>query len=164
MATLKSDMPWRALKPDAQAFDEVRIVTVPRYKESGLSGDEWRISASIQFFRNGIMVHEDAHIARNVERACSFAAYYHAKAMDDGRGYFAGEDPFCDQEGCANHATVTYRLRRKFCENATPHELMHETIRRFCDRHAQRGNCGLEDADVNYERLSAPPAKPQPEE
>lgn len=25
-------------RPDAQAFDEVRIVTIPRYKESGLSG------------------------------------------------------------------------------------------------------------------------------
>gem|GEM_PF-6705725 len=39
-----------ALRPDAQAFDEIRIVTVPRYKTSGLSGDEWRISAMIQFF------------------------------------------------------------------------------------------------------------------
>lgn len=34
-----------ALRPDAQAFDEIRIVTVPRYKQSGLSGDEWRIHA-----------------------------------------------------------------------------------------------------------------------
>lgn len=39
------------LRPDAQAFDEVRIVTVPRYKQSGLSGDEWRISAAIRLYR-----------------------------------------------------------------------------------------------------------------
>jgi len=48
----------RALRPDAQAFDEVRIVTVPRYKTSGMSGDEWRISATIQFMRKGRIVHE----------------------------------------------------------------------------------------------------------
>ena len=50
------DKPSRALKPDAQAFDEVRIVTVPRYKRSDLSGDEWRISAEIQFYRNGVLI------------------------------------------------------------------------------------------------------------
>jgi hypothetical protein len=43
----------RAQKPDAQAFDEVRIKTVPRYKTSGLSGDEWRISATIQLMLSG---------------------------------------------------------------------------------------------------------------
>jgi hypothetical protein len=48
----------RALRPDAQAFDEVRIVTVPRYKISGLSGDEWRISSHIEFYRKGRKVHE----------------------------------------------------------------------------------------------------------
>ena len=48
----------RALKPDAQAFDEVRITTVPRYKMSGLSGDEWRISGKIQLLRKGKVVAE----------------------------------------------------------------------------------------------------------
>ena len=42
---------WRDLKPDAQAFDAVRITTVPRYKTSGLSGDEWRISAHVELLR-----------------------------------------------------------------------------------------------------------------
>lgn len=153
MATLgKPDKPWRALKPDAQAFDEVRIITVPRYKESGLSGDEWRISANIQFYRNGILVHEAEHVARNVERACAFAAYYHAVACDEGKGFFAGEDPFCDQEGCAERATVTYRVKQKFCDNGNAHEQFHESIRRFCGRHAVRGDCGLDDADRNYEQ------------
>lgn len=39
----------KAYRPDAQAFDEVRITTVPRWKESELSGDEWRISAKMEF-------------------------------------------------------------------------------------------------------------------
>lgn len=153
MMTLgKPDKPRRALKPDAQAFDEVRIVTVPRYKESGLSGDEWRISASIQFFRNGVLAHEE--YASNVETACALVAYYHAKAIGEGKAFFAGDDPFCDQEGCANHATVTYRLKQQFCDQGNPHELHGETVRRFCERHARRGDCGLDDADRNYEQVA----------
>ena len=31
--------------PDDEWYDEVRIVTVPRYKTSGLSGDEWRFTS-----------------------------------------------------------------------------------------------------------------------
>jgi hypothetical protein len=33
-----------------QNVDEVRIATIPRYKTSDISGDEWRISAKIEFF------------------------------------------------------------------------------------------------------------------
>lgn len=47
------DKARRALRPDAQACDEIRIYTVPRYKTSGLSGDEWRISAVTEFYRKG---------------------------------------------------------------------------------------------------------------
>lgn len=49
----------RAYRPDAQAFDEIRIFTVPSYKTSGLSGDEWRISATVEFYRNGILRHTE---------------------------------------------------------------------------------------------------------
>ena len=36
---------------DDEWYDEVRITTVPRYKTSSLSGDEWRTSARIQILR-----------------------------------------------------------------------------------------------------------------
>lgn len=36
----------RTCGPDYSMVDEVVIRTVPRYKESELSGDEWRISGT----------------------------------------------------------------------------------------------------------------------
>jgi hypothetical protein len=164
-AFMKSER--RALKPDAQAFDEVRIVTVPRYKTSGLSGDEWRISASIQFHRKGELIHESDY--RNVEMACVFAASEYYRAQDDGKGYFAGQGNTCDQEGCKDPANVVYKLKKEFCRAG------HETdpytafdsrplVRKFCDRHSTRGDCGLEDADSNYELIQGGRTTPRPED
>lgn len=145
------------LRPDAQAFDEIRIVTVPRYKTSGMSGDEWRISARIEFYRKGRKVHEETGL-RNVETAAKFLAYEHARASDNGHAYFATEGDRCDQEGCAERATVQYRKLFDYCRSGhktNPLELFPDrwTVRQFCDRHKQRGDCALDDADVNYELL-----------
>ncbi len=140
----------RALRPDAQGFDEVRIVTVPRYKTSGLSGDEWRISAEVQFWRKGILRHTVAH--GNIETACGCAYADLMRAIDDGRAYFAGEGNFCDQEGCSRESTVTYRLRQSFCRDGHA-AVPRPTVRKFCDVHKKRGDCGLDDSDANYEAL-----------
>lgn len=146
----------RAIKPDAQGFDELRIVTRPRYKESELSGDEWRISASIQLFRKGRLIHEEVG-GRNVEVAAGLAYYAHTKAADEGLGYYAGEANLCDQEGCSQPATVAYRLKRGFTRDGSERELAKPgEFRCFCDRHKVRGDCGLEDADDNYEPISLP--------
>lgn len=139
----------RALKPDAQAFDEVRIVTVPRFKESELSGDEWRISASVQFFRKGQMVHETG--GRDIESCCNFMGYFHAKAIDDGKALFCGEGEVCDQEGCCAPATVTYKKKFDYGRDGHKSETRHTSIRKFCERHKHRGDCGMDDADSNYE-------------
>ena len=149
----------RDLKPDAQAFDEVRISTVPRYKMSGLSGDEWRISAKVEFFRKGKMVHEEG--CRDVAAACRLLPWYHAKACDNGKGFFAGEGDLCDQEGCAEPATVTYRKKQDYCNEGHPHPILYgEKQRRFCARHSTRGYCGLDDADANYEPIDGSTATP----
>src|SRR5262245_527631 len=144
---------WRDNKPDAQAFDEVRITTVPRYKQSELSGDEWRISARIELLRNGVVIAERS--CRNVETACMFLPGFILEAQDDGKAFFAGEDDFCDQEGCAEKATVTYRKKADYCREGHKSEPHTTTIRRFCERHKVRGDCGLDDADSNYERIEA---------
>ena len=139
----------RALRPDAQAFDEVRIVTVPRYKTSGLSGDEWRISARIELYRKGKVIHSEFY--RNVETACIFAAATYLRAIDDAKAYFAGEGDTCDQEGCSKNSSVTYRLKKQFCREGHESDPRWPTIRKFCAEHARRGDCALEDADRNYE-------------
>src|SRR5690348_445902 len=140
--TLGSDKPWRALKPDAQGFDEIRIITVPRYKTSGLSGDEWRISARIQVFRKGRLIHEQSY--RNVETAAMYLPALLGTLNDDGKAFYAGEGDICDQEGCSENATVIYRMKAKYCRDGHKEELHNVTIRKFCDRHKVRGDCGLD--------------------
>lgn len=139
-----------AIRPDAQAFDEVRIITIPRYKQSGLSGDEWRISAEIRFYRKGIHIFSTHY--RNIETACGFAYGDYLKGIDDGKAYFAGNGKTCDQEGCNNPATVRYRLRKFFSREGYESIPPYNTYRYFCAEHKTRGDCGLEDSDVNYEK------------
>jgi hypothetical protein len=146
----------RAMKPDAQAFDNIVIRTEPRYKQSDLSGDEWRISAVVELYRKGKKVHE--FYCRNVETACYLLGAEHLKAVDDGKGYFAGEEDICDQEGCEWDAAVTYKLKNRYCREGHKSEAKVASlgedgivVRKFCDEHKRRGDCGLEDADDNYE-------------
>lgn len=142
----------RAAKPDCQAFDEVKFRIEPRYKQSGMSGDEWRISVVMEFWRKGNLIHSE-FAAFDMERAMAFAAWRYGQACDDMHGYFAGEGEYCDQEGCAEKATVAYRLKKQYCREGHASEPYRPTVRLFCDRHKKRGDCGLEDADSNYEPM-----------
>lgn len=157
----------RAIRPDAQAFDEVRIVTVPRYKMSGMSGDEWRISAKIQLLRKGEVRHEVGY--RDVATAAQFLPYVIAQAHDDGKAFYAGEDNHCDQEGCAEQATVTLRMKKGYCRSCGESRDYDDyekngriVIRKFCARHSKRGDCGIDDADANYVLLDGVPGIPAP--
>lgn len=148
--------PWHDLRPDAQAFDEVRIVTVPRFKQSGLSGDEWRISAKVTFYRKGNAVHEES--MRDVETACNLLGWLHIKACETGHS-LGGDDSHCDQEGCSELATVTYRKVKDGCGRCGHVKPTSSglgggvTIRRFCERHRRRGDSSLDDSDDNYELM-----------
>ena len=147
-----------ALRPDAQAFDEIRIVTVPRYKTSGLSGDEWRISANIKLYRKGKMVREETF--KDVETCAKFLPFVIAKAQAEGQAYYAGEYELCDQEGCKELATVYLKLKKTFCCGwggcGIEKKQYGESYRKFCKAHSKRGDCGLEDADTNYEEIPKP--------
>ena len=138
-----------ALRPDGQAFDEVRIITVPRWKESELSGDEWRISAEIQLYRNGNLIH--TRRTSRVETACGFAYAEYMIAQDEAKGYFASEEDFCDQEGCKEKATTFLKKKFDWNNEGDKKPCSHEQIRQFCDKHKRRGDCGLDDADNNYD-------------
>lgn len=144
----------RDQKPDAQAFDEVRIITVPRFKESELSGDEWRISALTQFYRKGEVVHETD--ARNIETAIRLIGYHFLEACDNAKGFFAGEGSYCDQEGCKELATTTLEKTHEGCGQCgtvKPTEYS-RPYRKFCDRHKQRGDSCLDDQDAIYIDIS----------
>lgn len=154
--------PWRDMKPDAQGFDEVRVITVPRYKTSGLSGDEWRISARIQFWRKGQIAHEIGW-GRNVETALQGIGYHWLVAHDDGKALFCGERNICDQEGCCAPATVAYRKLADYDQSGNRSDLGDRVkFRLFCDEHKERGDCGLDDAAANYVAMEMPPAEEAP--
>lgn len=135
----------RAIRPDAQPIDEIRIVTVPRYKESYLSGDEWRISAEVQFLRKGKVIETKNY--STVEYAVAFlGADFHSLQG----AYYGGYGNLCDQEGCSNEAAVTKKLLKEYCKSGHGEVPHHDVIRKFCNKHKHRGDCGLEDADANY--------------
>lgn len=139
-----------ALRPDAQAFDEVRIFTVPRLKTSGLSGSEWRVHAEAQFFRKGRLIFSEG--CRDVQTACGLAYGWYIRAVDDGKGYFAGDGITCDQEGCHELATIRYRRKHEFCREGHNSDVLDvPKYRHFCETHRQRGDSALDDADKNYE-------------
>lgn len=58
---------WRALKPDAQAFDRIEIITVPRLKCSGLSGDQRWISIGCTHLQEGWMA-----VIRGISKPTTF--------------------------------------------------------------------------------------------
>lgn len=145
--------PWRHRYHDYQPIDEVRIVTVPRYKQSGLSGDEWRTSGKIQYLRKGRVIHEKD--CRDVDSALRYGDWWLCEFLERGN-YSAGRaDDDCDQEGCSEKATVTYRLRHRYTrqhgQRIEGFGMVH--IVRFCERHRHRGDCGIEDSDSNYEEV-----------
>lgn len=141
----------RAIKPDSQAFDKIVIETVPRWKDSYMSGSEWRISAQVTFFRKGKAVHSFG--AGNVQYAAYLVGARHIEACDDAKGFFAGEDNICDQEGCSEVATWTHKKKFNY-ERTTGQKAAYQRpeFRLFCDKHAVRGDCGIDDADSNYDK------------
>jgi hypothetical protein len=138
-----------ALRPDAQAFDEIRIVTVPRFKESELSGDEWRIHAEAQFYRKGKLIFSQG--CRNTETAAGLLYAWYVGGIGDGKAYYAGDGITCDQEGCHEPATVRLRRLVDYCDAGHGSAVFESSLyRHFCERHKERGDCGFDDADANY--------------
>ena len=116
--------------------------------------------------RKGKVVHE-AHRS-NIEVAAKHLAFIIDKASDEGKAFFGGIDDICDQEGCSEKATITYALKHEYCDGPgncgaqkddKRKEYLGIPIRKFCSNHAVRGDCGIEDADNNYELLEGTPGK-----
>jgi len=143
-----------AIRPDAQPFDEIRIRIIPRYKESDISGDEWRISVLTEYMRKSKVVHSTTS-GSSIEAAAGLLYGRLIEAQDNGKGYFGGDGIHCDQEGCSNKATVLLKIIKQFCVgggNCGQEIKSHiDHYRCFCEDHKQRGDCDLEDNDENYQ-------------
>ena len=145
---------------DDEWIDEVRITTVPRWKESGLSGDEWRFSSRIEVYRKGHL------LARSgTWRLKDAVALLPSMLLGWGAGSHIGgsfeEEPergsafwdeFCFNPGCPEQATFEFRRMHHYCREGHAHDAEWRIEHmRFCERHKHRGNCGFNDADTNYE-------------
>lgn len=155
-----SDVPNYKRHDDDEWYDEIRISVKPRYKTSGMSGDEWRISALVEVFRKGVLL-KDRSFSKLHYAADFLPAILH-EMSDEG---FTGDHKFfeskCAQPGCKEDGVVEYRIIDQFYQpygdRMPKRDYLGEYHRRFCEKHAQRGDCGLEDADLNYVLISAPP-------
>ena len=151
---------WVRRHNDDEWVDEVHIRTVPRFKESHLSGDEWRVSAVVEFKRKGHVVATESY--RDVSAALAYIARH---AVGLAPASFKGTDPYltqrldldyCAQPGCSNPWTVEYHLTHEGCGRcgAVKEPKYHDQRRRFCDTHAVRGDSDLDDMDAHYVKVT----------
>jgi hypothetical protein len=178
MLTYATQGERRAAMPNKgrDAWDEVNIVTVPRYKTSYASGDEWRTSLAVCYYSKGDLLYRydnwDPCDERSLQQIFRTESGHAAVPYE-----MPGQADVCDQLGCVDTATTTYRLRREYLSridgnclmrgesNVDPYETdKRPLVRKFCAAHSTRGDCGLDDCDKNYELLSGAGPTPVAEE
>lgn len=89
--------------------------------------------------------------------ACGHLSSALIQAGEQGEYQGGALERLCCQPGCAAPLVSVYRKRFDWCsrcgEKSTPFRPEH---RGFCAAHLRRGDCGLDDADDNYEVVSGP--------
>ena len=160
--------PAREHPVDMQVFDEITIKTVPRWKTSHASGDEWRYKALVTLKYKGRTLDETLWMNTEVavSRLVTITNNYKETVMDWNKER-EERAPYCDQEGCDQEATVTLQLKKRCCTSCGTDRqpvCFSPGYRRYCDMHSKRGDCSIEDADDNYEVVPTPPPPPQKRE
>lgn len=144
-----------------EAIDEVRLVVVPRFKESGLSGDEWRQCCAAELYHKGVLVGN----MRNSTMAGLALDLANRLAGNTSAGCIGGsedaadviidlEKSRCDQPSCSKIATNEFFLKEEFSDVGEGPLPTREArvYRKFCNAHEVRGTGSREDSDSNYSR------------
>lgn len=132
---------------DDCGFDQVIVESEPRWKESELSGDEWRWNHIAKVFRKGrVLAFEGG--------SDQFEATVRLlPTLQTIRGWrFLSVDE-CAQPGCAKEPDVMLRIIRQWTKDGTKSSVRDNYVRAFCRDHLHRGDAGLNDNDDNYEKL-----------
>ena len=150
--------------PDDERYDEIHIQVVPRWKESELSGNEWRFSYVAKVKRKGETILEIS--ASRLEWLLAGLRWRMIVVGEEGKvdtdAWDRTKDK-CDQPGCRNLATIFYKRLKRYTKSGQ--ELAPSTYydgkeyRKFCEQHKFRGDCGLDDADHNYNKIRDPEAR-----
>jgi hypothetical protein len=140
-----------------EAFDRIELAVVPRYKTSGLSGDEWRQSTVINFYFKGEVVHTEC--VNSMENAILLLGSFFVRQQEPIplRVIKIEESGKCDQPSCAEQSVARFKLRRLTSDSGEMLDMNDQHLsyyRQFCQKHSGRGDCDREDCDSNYERIS----------
>lgn len=135
-----------------EAFDRIELDVVPRFKTSGMSGDEWRTSVRIRFSFKGEVVHEVA--TRDMETAILLLGHEWTVNQEPiPEAVIEREKGLCDQPGCRDWAVVRFKVGRLTSDRGDyldPKDTSLAYYRQFCSEHRHRGDCDREDCDANY--------------
>lgn len=148
--------PFHKRLRDFEAFDEIRFRVVPRFKTSGLSGDEWRQHVEVEFVFKGSIVHATGF--RDMQTALMMAPAEWVRAQEPiPDGVIEAERAgICDQPSCTSPSAGRFLLKRETAADGRyldPANLHFRSYRQFCKRHVRRGDCSREDSDDNYEPM-----------
>ena len=147
--------------PDDERFDEIHIECVERWKDSELSGDEWRFSYLADIKRKGETIFTiSASKLDWLLQGLQWRMLIAGENSDwDDLAWVRTKDK-CDQPSCANVATIFMKRLKRFTRNGQELAFSEyydgNEYRQFCDHHSRRGDCGLDDADHNYIQIRNP--------
>ena len=139
-------------------FDKIVIELEDRYKQSYASGDEWRYGNRVYYFYKGKLM-KDSFGTGNLDHEELAYIANTVKEHTPSNVWWPPEDAtfadFCSQPGCAEKATRAYAFKKIYNRSCTDHVLNDDTTDKplgllFCDKHGDRGDCALDDANENY--------------
>lgn len=149
------DKPWHKRLPDFESFDRIELKVVPRYKTSGLSGDEWRQHVEMSFYFKGKLVHSSG--SSDMKNAIMRLGHVWGEAQCPiPMEVINIEETKCDQPSCEEDAVGKYLIKRETSDHGDyidPTTVYGRKYRQFCAKHARRGDCSREDSDDNYEPM-----------
>lgn len=152
MSTLGKRL-WNKRHRDWEAFDKIELEIVERWKESHLSGSEWRFSVLVRFFFKG--EHITCHTFGDMRSAimCLGQTWLESQSPISDRIIELEKDK-CDQPGCKLIAENFFVLKKEYSREGFERQVQFsDYFRKFCRKHSTRGDCSLEDSDSNYVKV-----------
>lgn len=145
--------------PEDERYDEINIKVVERWKESELSGDEWRFTYVAEIKRKGeIVITVTASKLNWLLQSLQWKILVAGESDVFDRQAWDRTKDKCDQPGCASKATAFFIRKKRYTLNgdelAPSSYYDGKEYRQFCGTHLHRGDCGLDDADHNYNMVS----------
>jgi len=141
---------------DDEGIDRIELSLEPRYKSSELSGDEWRTSCVVSFYRKGEPLQQFSF--SNMETAIlALGQLWNNRTDWSPIPLWQLDETQCHQPSCARNATHLFEVRKLYSaqgEGPLPADSVTYLVA-YCDKHVTRGDGGREDSDSNLSKLNA---------